>query len=193
MRVTGETEEKGLSEKLRECDIILLSERGLTHFVSRIFQRTKKWHHVMLYLGRGLTFEAMPKIGCVITRLNLTRKQYKGFMILRKRDLSKKERDNIVSNAIRLANDKAKFSFAHALKTVFLRMTFLKNERFQTNMPHLSHKDRLGKLTCSNVIALLYYLGGHLISGRHPSAYLLPKDYETMKDFHVVLEKIYDK
>lgn len=193
MRATGETEERELSKKLRECDIILLFERGIIHSVSRIFQRTKKWHHAMLYLGRGLTFEAIPTTGCIITRLNLTRKRCKGFMILRKRDLSKKERDSIVSNAIQLANNKAKFSFAHALKTVFLRMAFLKNERFQTNLLRLSYEDYLGKLTCSNVMALLYYSEGHLISSGHPSAYLLPKDYETMKGFDVVLEKIYDK
>ena len=131
MRATSETEESELSKKLSECDIILLFERGLIHSVSRIFQRSKKWHHIMLYLGRGLTFEAMPTIGCIITRLNLTRKRCKGFMILRKKVLTKKEKDNIVSNAIQLANNKAKFSFAHALKTVFLRMTFLKNEYFQ--------------------------------------------------------------
>lgn len=193
MRATGETEERKLSKKLRKCDIILLFERGLIHSVSRFFQRTKKWHHAKLYLGRGLTFEAMPKFGCVITQLNLTRKRYKGFMILRKKALSKKEMDNIVSNAIQLANNKTKFSFAHALKTVFLRMTLLKNKRFQTNMPHISHEDCLGKLTCSNVIVLLYYLEGHLMSSRHPLAYLLPKDYEATKDFDVVLEKIYDK
>lgn len=186
-------EKNALIKKLAVGDIVAVCERGLTHFLNRIAQRTRRWHHVMLYIGSGKVLEAIPMRGCVISNLNLTRKRYHSFKVLRNNLLHVCKKKRIVANAIKLFLGK-KFSHLQVIKIFLFRMFIFKNKR--NVLPKgqtMAYQCNTDQVVCSNLIAISYYLEGQLISPLYKPEFVVPKDYDHVKEFDVVLEQTYQK
>lgn len=185
----AELQEK-LASKLEVGDVLLLSERGIIHSLHRIIQRTRKWHHVLLYVGNGKTLEVTPRKGGHISELNITPVRCKKFAVLRSKKLSKGQRRKLVRDAIRIFNGK-KFSQLQPLKMLLFRNLFPKTS---TN-PCLLTKGYActsSVTTCSTAVSIIYYAYGQLVSPLYKPEYVMPRDYDSPKDFYTVMEVDYD-
>lgn len=178
-----------LIRKLKDADVVLVSEKGLLHSINRVLQRSK-WHHVMLYIGQGRTIEATPRNGAHICDLlhDLTEKPYIAWKILRNKKLTAMQRQEIVNTALKLFEGK-KFSWVQYAKIVLGRTMHWRKEGNKSLVCKPGHKCNTGSVACSNMVAMAYYEAGFPISEQYMPEYVVPKDYETAKGFDVVLER----
>ncbi|MBI2175960.1 hypothetical protein HYU40_01245 [Candidatus Woesearchaeota archaeon] len=176
-----------LIKKLREADIILVSEKGLLHGINRMLQRSK-WHHVMMYMGQGRTIEVTPRKGCHICDLmyDLTEKEYFAYKVLRNKRLTKAQRKRIVNEALKLFLGK-KFSWLQYAKIVIGRTLELWREEGNKSLVcKPGHKCSAGTVACSNMVAMAYYEAGFPVSEKYMPEYVVPKDYETSKKLTLI-------
>ncbi|MBI2143059.1 hypothetical protein HYU20_01830 [Candidatus Woesearchaeota archaeon] len=183
-------EARKLIRKLKEADVVLVSERGLKHSINRLLQRSK-WHHVMLYVGKGYTIEVNPRNGAHTCDLfhDLTEKPYIALKVLRNRKLTAKQRKKITETALRMFSGK-RFSWMQFAKIIIGRTLELWREEGSKSMVcKPGHKCSTGSVACSNMVAMAYYEAGFPISEKYMPEYVVPKDYEEAKGFKVVAEK----
>lgn len=183
-------EAKKLIGKLKEGDIVLVSEMGLWHAINRLLQRSK-WHHVMLYVGKGYTIEATPRNGAHTCDLfhDLTEKPYIALKVLRNRKLTAKQRKEVAETALRMFSGK-RFSWLQYAKIITGRTLELWSEEGSKSLVcKPGHKCSTGSVACSNMVAMAYYEAGFPISEKYMPEYIMPKDYEDAKGFAVVFEK----
>ncbi len=177
-----------LAKKLVEGDILLVSERGLKHAINRALGRSR-WHHVMLYVGRGRVIEATPKKGCHISKLDLSKDCYIGYKALRNRRLTMAQRRKLVRTAISSFYGK-KFSWMQ-LGMAGLRAVFGCAGNGRMQIARGSHDCNTERIICSNMIAIAYYKLGHPISRKYLPEYVMPRDYDRLEaagKFEVVFE-----
>ncbi len=180
-------EKQELSKNLVEGDIILVSEKGLKHAFNRALGRSR-WHHVMLYLGKGRVLEVTPKKGCHISILDLTKSCYIRFKAIRNTSLTLKQRKKLAEDAVKLFHGR-NFSWRQLTKVFFRRVVDIKSNIRKSVMLGQPSQHHSKKIICSNTIAMLYYKAGCLISERHNPEYIMPRDYDRAKGFEVIFEK----
>ncbi|MBI2550711.1 hypothetical protein HYV83_06070 [Candidatus Woesearchaeota archaeon] len=170
-----------LIKRLREADIILVSEKGLLHDINRMLQRSK-WHHVMLYIGNGRTIEATPKKGAHICDLmyDLTEKEYFAYKVLRNKKLTKAQRKKVVNMALKFFLGK-KFSWGQYARIVFGRTFHWRKEGNKSLVCKPGHRCSMESVACSNMVAMAYYEAGLPVTERYMPEYVVPKDYEESK------------
>ena len=181
---------KRLIRKLKEGDVVLVSERGLQHSINRLLQRSQ-WHHVMLYVGKGYTIEATPRNGAHTCDLfhDLTEKPYTALKVLRNRKLTAKQRKEIAETALKMFSGK-RFSWLQYAKIIIGRTLELwGKEGSKSLICKPGHECNTGSVACSNMVAMAYYEAGFQISEKYMPEYVVPKDYEDAKGFYVVFEK----
>ncbi len=175
-----------LIKKLREADVILISEKGVKHAVNRALGRSR-WHHVMLYIGKGKVLEVTPKKGCHISEIDLTRGCYKGYKAIRHTRISALERRRIITNAAKIFYGK-KFSLRQLIK-VFFRKAFdwgsNTNRKLESGY---GYRCKTESMICSNAVAMAYCLSGRLISDKYLPEYVMPRDYDKAKGFEIVFD-----
>lgn len=178
-----------LARKLKKGDIILVSERGLMHLGNKLLQRSR-WNHIMLYIGRGFTFEVTPRNGAHICDFihDLTEKRYAELKVLRKRIFTNSARKKVIRMALKLFK-KEKFSPWQYLKIVLGRTLNWGNQGSKSHVCLPNHTCGMGSVVCSNMVALAYYEAGFPISEKYMPEYVVPKDYENAKGFKTVLNK----
>lgn len=173
---------------MQTADIAVLCERGLKHAIDRkILQHTKRWHHVLLYLGNGKALEVTPWRGCHISELNLSRKRCLQFKIIRNEKIAVAIKKKLVQNAVKLFLGK-KFSDVQAWRILLFRYLRLRKKEAMLN---IAHKIESQKVTCSNMPAMSYYTIGVLLNETYKPEYLMPKDYETVAGFRTIMERNY--
>lgn len=186
-------EETGhMIKNLVEGDIIIVTGRGFPYVLGRIFQRTKRWHHVMLYIGKGKVLEAVPRAGCIISMLNVSKKLHRAVKVLRNSRLPVKVRKRIVRRAIKLFYHK-RFSLMQFIKIFFVRDLGLKVLFRNLFSPKPGQVYDTKAVICSNFIAMAYYFENCLVSKEFRPEYIVPKDFEKAERFDVVLEQTYQK
>ncbi|MBI2581478.1 hypothetical protein HYV85_06790 [Candidatus Woesearchaeota archaeon] len=175
-------------KRLREADVILVSEKGLLHDINRMLQRSK-WHHVMLYIGNGRTIEATPKKGAHICDLmyDLTEKEYFAYKVLRNKRLTKAQRKKVVGMALKFFLGK-KFSWGQYARIVLGRTLHWRKEGNRSLVCKPGHRCSMESVACSNMVAMAYYEAGLPVTERYMPEYVVPKDYETSKALAVVSE-----
>ena len=180
------TDAESLIRKLKDGDIVLVSEKGLLHDINRVLQRSK-WHHVMLYIGNGRTIEVTPKKGAHICDLmyDLTEKQYFAYKILRNKKLTHGQIKNVISTALKLFLGK-KFSWMQYAKIIVGRTLHWKKEGDKSLICKPGRKCSTDSVACSNMVAMAYYEAGFPISERYMPEYVVPKDYEASNSFSTV-------
>ena len=184
--MAGITEDgRKLAGKLLPADVLLVSEKGLKHFINRTLGRSR-WHHIMLYIGKGRVLEVTPKKGCHISKLDLTRDCYLGYKALRHRGLSGKARKEMAAKAVRLFLGK-KFGWRQLVKVFIRRLLGLKGNGGKACRP--GYRCDTNRITCSNLVAMNYHMAGCTISDRWAPEYVMPRDYDKMKEFEIVFEK----
>ena len=180
-----------LIRSLKEGDIVVICERGLKHTIDRILQRTKKWHHVMLYTSKGMVLDVTPRKGCFIAPLKPTLERCIEFKVLRTKKLSAEQKKAMVTRAIALFNGK-KFSELQIFSILLFReLAFWKmhsKSRLQQAVLKAPHECDTRRVICSNMVSLAYYLSGVRISMIYKPEYIVPKDFENVQDFDTVLE-----
>ncbi len=181
---------KKLVSKLEVGDVLVLSERGVIHSLHRLIQRTRKWHHLLLYLGNGKTLEVTPRKGGHISELNITQVRCKKFAVLRSKNLTHSQKKELVQKAIRMFNGK-KFSQLQYLKMLFFRGLFPKI-RINPCLLTTGYACRSPVITCSTAVSIIYYAYGQLVSPLYKPEYIMPRDYEEAKDFYCVMEIDYE-
>ncbi|MBI2141705.1 hypothetical protein HYU16_04765 [Candidatus Woesearchaeota archaeon] len=177
-----------LVKKLVEGDILVVSERGLKHAVNRFFGRSK-WHHVMLYIGKGKVLEVTPRKGCHISKLDLARGSYKAYKAVRCRKLAAETRRKIAAAAVKLFLGK-KFDWKQLVKVFSRRLLDWKGNKSRVEK-HGYGNDIKG-LICSNLVAITYHMTGHAIGSKWAPEYIMPRDYDmlgTAGGFEVVFER----
>ncbi len=174
--------------KLKEADVVLVSEKGIRHAVNRVLQRSK-WHHVMLYIGQGRTLEVTPRNGAHICDLlhDLTEKHYVAIKALRNSKLTEKNKDEIIRYAIKNFLKK-KFSLTQYVRIVLGRRLHWKDGN-RSLVCRPGHKCNIESVVCSNMVAIAYYEAGFPISQKYMPEYVVPKDYEEAKEFKTVINK----
>ena len=181
---------KRLIRTLKEGDVVLVSERGLWHSMNRLLQRSR-WHHIMLYVGKGYTIEVTPRNGAHTCDLfhDLTEKPYRALKVLRNRKLTAKQRKKIAETALRMFSGK-RFSWLQYAKIIIGRTLELwREEGSKSLVCRPGHKCSMGSVACSNMVAMAYYEAGFPISEKYMPEYVVPKDYEEAEGFNVVFEK----
>ncbi len=176
-------------KRLKEADVLLISEKGLLHSLNRMLQRSK-WHHVMLYIGNGMTLEVTPKKGAHICDLmyDLTEKQYIAYKILRNNEFSSRQRKRITGMAINLFLGK-KFSWSQYAKIIIGRLMELwKEEGNKSIACKPGHRPNVKNVACSNMVAMAYYEAGFPVSEKYMPEYVVPKDYEGSKEFSMAFK-----
>ena len=178
-----------LIKKLKEADIVLVSERGLQHSINKILQRSR-WHHVMLYIGQGRTLEVTPSNGAHICDLlyDLTEKHYQEIKVLRMTKLTQKQRRMIARNAIKTFIHK-KFSWLQYLKIVIGRTLHQQNNGSRSLICKPGHKCNVHSIACSNMVAIAYYENGFPIIEKYMPEYIVPRDYEKAEGFKKVIAR----
>lgn len=177
----------GIIKKLLPADILLVSEKGLKHSINRMLGRSK-WHHIMLYIGKGKVVEVTPRKGCHISKLDLTRDCYIEYRALRHKKISGTEKKRIVATAVKLFLGQ-KFSWRQLTKVFFRRLVELKGNRSNSSKP--DYRKKANCLICSNLAAMTYRAAGRSISERWAHDYVMPRDYDKLEEngnFCVVLE-----
>ncbi len=182
-------EARRLIKRLREADIVLVSEKGVIHSINRVLQRSK-WHHVMLYVSSGRTVEATPRNGTHLCDLlhDLTEKPYIAIKVLRNNKLKDSQRKKIINTALRLFEGK-KFSWTQYVKIVLGRTMPWKMEGRKSLVCKPGHQCDTDTVACSNMVAMAYYEAGFPLSERYMPEYVVPSDYEKAKEFSVVFER----
>lgn len=180
-------ETRKISKLMQTADIAVLCERGLKHTLDKWVQRTKRWHHVLLYLGKGKALEVTPRKGCHISDLNLSRERCLQFKIIRNDKISSAAKKRLTQNAIRLFLGK-KFASRQIWSIVLFRYLGFGKKEALLNM---AHKIESRKVVCSNMPAMSYYTVGVLLNETYKPEYLVPKDYENVPGFRVILERNY--
>ena len=180
-------ETRKISKLMQVADIAVLCERGLKHTLDRWVQRTKRWHHVLLYLGNGKALEVTPRKGCYISELNLSRKRCLQFKILRNYKIPATARKRVADTAIKLFIGK-KFSGSQIQRILLFRKLGLRRKEATLTG---AHKLKINWVICSNVPAMSYYTIGVLLNGTYRPEYLMPKDYENVPGFRTVTERNY--
>ena len=179
-----------LIKKLKDADIVLVSESGIRHTLNRLLQRSK-WHHVMLYVGLGRTLEVTPRNGAHICDLlhDLTEKHYREIKVLRMPRLTDRQRKAIVKDAVKTFVHK-KFSWLQYGKIIIGRTLELWGKEGNKSMVcKPGHKCNMSSIACSNMVAIAYFENGFSISEKYMPEYVVPRDYEEAK----VLKKIVDR
>ncbi|MBI2581479.1 hypothetical protein HYV85_06795 [Candidatus Woesearchaeota archaeon] len=177
-----------LVKKLIEGDILVVSEKGLKHAVNRFFGRSR-WHHVMLYIGKGKVLEVTPRKGCHVSKLDLTRESYKAYKAVRCKKLAAATRRKIAAAAVKLFRGK-NFDWQQLVKVSFRRILKWKGNR--GNIQKETYKCDLDSLICSNLVAITYHMAGHAISSKWAPEYIMPRDYDMLEaagGFEVVFER----
>ncbi len=172
---------------MQSADIAVLCERGLKHTLDRWVQRTKRWHHLLLYLGNSKALEVTPRKGCHISELDLSRKRCIQFKIMRNDKISSAARKRVTDTAIKLFLGR-KFSLQQMWKIIFFRNLRLRKKEAMLNK---EHKIASQKVTCSNMSAMSYYTIEVLLNETYKPEYVVPKDYETVPGFRTVIERNY--
>lgn len=174
-----------LAGKLLPADVLLVSEKGLKHLINRTLGRSR-WHHIMLYIGKGRVLEATPKKGCHVSKLDLTKDCYIAYKAIRHRKLSDKARKEVAAKAVRLFLGK-KFAWRQLAKVFIRRLLALKGNGDKACRP--GYRCDTDRIICSNVVAMNYHMAGCVIGGRWAPEYVLPRDYDRMKEFDIIFEK----
>ena len=182
-------EGRRLIKKLQAADIVLVSEKGLVHSINRVLQGSR-WHHVMLYVSSGRTIEATPRNGAHLCDLlhDITEKRYIAIKVLRNNKLKSSQRKKVVNTALKLFEGK-KFSWKQYFKIILGRTMHWKMEGRKSLVCKPGHRCDTDTVVCSNMVAMAYYEAGFPLSERYMPEYIVPGDYERMKDFKVVFEK----
>ena len=175
-------------KKLEIGDIVVICERGLKHTIDRIVQRTKKWHHVMLYIGKGMVLEVTPRKGCHIAHLMPTLRRCIEFKVLRAKKLSAGKKKLMVTTAIKLFNSK-KFSTVQIIKILMFREFPFLNKLYGSKLSYVNRQCDTKRVICSNMISLAYCLFGVRISTIYKPEHIIPRDFEDVQDFDTVLER----
>lgn len=177
-----------LIKHLRRGDVVLVSEKGLKHLISKLLQRSR-WNHVMLYIGKGRTIESTPRKGAHICNLmhDLTRKPYAAYKVLRNMKLSQTERRKVVETALRLFNGK-KYSWGQYFKIIIGRTLQLRGGN-KSAVCTPNHKCNALAVACSNMVAMAYYDADFPVSDRYKPEYVVPKDYEGSPALRTVFER----
>lgn len=176
---------------LKPADVVMVSEKGLQHTVNRWLQRSK-WHHVMLYIGKGYTMEVNPRNGshrCDLIH-DLTEKPYSAIKVVRNKSLSGQQRMKVVKTAKRLFSGE-KFSWLQYAKIILGRTLNWKMNGDRSLVCKPGFKCNTRNVACSNMVAMAYYEAGFPISDRYMPEYVVPKDYEKAKKFTVVIDKAF--
>ncbi|MBI2580543.1 hypothetical protein HYV85_01915 [Candidatus Woesearchaeota archaeon] len=188
---------KTFPKKLAAGDVILICEKGLKHAMDRFFQRTKKWHHVMLYIGKGKVLEVTPLKGCRISMLSLSRKRYKAVKVLRAAKLRFQAKKQLVQEAVKTFLGK-RASVKAFLKLMLVRALPLVSELVSwLSLSKLSQRYKRYKcntkdIVCSTLVSIAYYLHGKSVKMKIKPEYVLPKDFEAAEGFEVVFESAWD-
>ncbi len=176
-----------LARLLKKGDIILVSEKGIFNSICRVVQRTK-WHHIMLYAGRGRVLEVTPREGCRLTFLNHCISKYKALQVLRHKKISSMQARRMIGTAIKLFKSRP-FSRLQVLKIALLReLNLFKHalnlivKRNRLRVRHLNMKD----VICSNMVAMSYHLFGYRINESYSPDYVVPRDYANSRELQVV-------
>lgn len=178
----------GIIKKLLPADILLASEKGLKHSINRALGRSR-WHHVMLYLGKGRVIEVTPRKGCHISKLDLTKNCYLEYRALRHKKISDAEKKKIAAAAVNLFLGR-KFNWWQLAKVFLRRLLELKGNRNNTSTP--DYRNGVNCLICSNLVAITYHLAGRAISSKWAPEYIMPRDYDGLEaadGFEVVFER----
>lgn len=182
---------KALASKLEVGDVLVLCERGIINSIHRLIQRTKKWHHVLLYVGNGKTLEVTPMKGCHISEFNVTSRRCKKFAVLRSKKLTQSQKKGLVKKAIRVFNGK-KFSQLQPLKMLIFRHLFNFKISLNPSLLTRSYQCNAHNITCSTAVSIVYYFHRQLVSAVYKPEYVMPRDYDSPKDFYTVMEVDYD-
>lgn len=181
---------KKLIRKLREGDVLLVSERGAIHALNRVLQHSR-WHHVMLYIGKGRTLEVTPRNGAHVCDLvhDLTEKPYMALKVLRNKKLTEKQRKAIVKTALSMFSGK-KFSYGQYFKIFLGRILHWHKQGSDSHVCKPGRRCHVHDVACSNMVAMAYYEAGFQISENYRPEYVVPNDYETSKGFSTVFQKL---
>ena len=187
--MTGKMDEESrkISKLMQTGDVAVLCERGLKHTLDRWVQRTKRWHHVLLYLGNGKALEVTPRKGCHISELNLSRKRCMQFKIMRNDKISAATKKKLTENAARLFLGK-KFASRQIWRIILFRYLRLRKKEAMLNK---EHKIESRRVICSNMPAMSYYTIGVLLNEAYKPEYVMPKDYEDVPGFRTIMERNY--
>ncbi|MBI2143058.1 hypothetical protein HYU20_01825 [Candidatus Woesearchaeota archaeon] len=173
-----------LIKKLKEADILLVSEKGFKHAINRAFGRSR-WHHVMLYVGKGKVIEATPKKGCHISKLDLNKECYKAYKALRHRKITGKERKEMAAYAVRMFLGR-RFNWKHLPRVFLRRSVWLLGNNGQACKP--GYKCDNNALICSNIVAVAYHISGRRISRKWAPEYVMPRDYDKAEGFKTIFD-----
>ena len=187
LKSKGKSLQLKLMRLLKKGDIILVSEKGLINSVSKLVQRSR-WHHVMLYVGKGKVLEVTPNRGCDLTILDANTVKCRALQILRHKKVSVVQARHLIKTAIRVFKSKS-FSRLQVLKIAFLRelnlLRHLLNLIVKRNRMKVSSLN-VKEVICSNMVAMSYYLIGYRINESHPPDYVVPRDYANSRELQVV-------
>ena len=178
-------------KKLKEGDIILISEKGLKHSLNRALGRSR-WHHIMLYIGQGRVLEATPRKGCHISKLDLTKECYLGFKALRHAKINDLSRRKIAATAVRIFLGR-KFDWWQLIKVFFRRQLVFMGNNGRACRP--GYKCNFGSVICSNLVAMSYHLEGCSIGDKWAPEYVMPRDYDKLEksgEFDLVFERKFE-
>lgn len=178
-------DKNSLIKKLHPADILLVSKKGLTPSINRALGGSK-WHHVMLYLGKGVVLEVTATKGCHISKLDLNEDSHLDYKALRHKKISGAEKRKIVATAAKLFLGQ-KFSWLQLAKIFLRRLLELKANKGNASKP--GYKCSFNRLICSNIVAITYHMAGCSISDRWAPDYVMPRDYAKLEGFETVLEK----
>ena len=178
-----------LIKKLKEADVLLVSEKGLKHSLNRALGRSR-WHHVMLYIGQGRVLEATPRKGCHISKLDLTKERYFRYRALRHGKVNDLSRRKIVATAVRIFLGR-KFDWRHLIKVFLRRQLIFIGNNGRARRP--GYKCSISSIICSNIVAMTYHITGHSISDKWAPEYVMPRDYDRAKEFDIVFERRFGK
>lgn len=178
--------DNSLIKKLEPADILLVSEKGAKHSINRTIGRSK-WHHVMLYIGKGKVLEVTPRKGCHISVLDLTKNCFLGYKAIRNTTITEKQKKKIVAEAIKFHG--RKFSWRQLGKAFLRRIIDPRSNGKRKLRPYPAQNHYAEKIICSNLVAIAYHREGYLISERHKPEHIMPRDYDKTKDFKVIFER----
>ena len=175
-----------LVKKLREADILLVSEKGVKHAVNRALGRSR-WHHVMLYLGKGEVLEVTPKKGCHISKIDLSKGCYKGYKAIRCKRISATEGKEIAATSVKIFCGQ-KFSVPQLIKVFFRKAFDWRSNGNRKLACGPAYRCKTESMICSNSVAMAYYVSGHLISDKYVPEYIVPRDYDKAKGFEIIFD-----
>lgn len=174
-----------LIKRLRQADVLLVSEKGLKHSLNRALGRSR-WHHIMLYIGQDRVLEATPRKGCHIAKLDLTKECFLGYKALRHAKINDLSRRKIVATAVKIFLGR-KFDWQQLIKVYLRRQLSFIGNNGKACRP--GYKCNVQSVICSNLVAMAYHIMGHSISDKWAPEYVIPRDYDKLRDFEIVFER----